>query len=816
MAQSPDTTSDIHAAVTDAVRNSASLKDGVGAQLHSAFDSSKILNDGQLFGLKISKGAENTIRVLIDQFIPHVAGKVSENARDYIQKFALSQGKTHKEAIALGGKYGRYVGYSVVLAQPLAELAATAYQTSSRLNDLRLAVTPILRANGYNPTLEGIFSDGNNEVIRNARAKVYNIGVNELVKTTARSVALIPAFYTFHNQQQAKEKELDERDKLKLLADAPPEEYEAYVKEKLGGVSSISEGQGQRLRDILSKNEEKYQKEFESFRSKNKTKIRRDVEKEIESGLLEVERYKGVRESQVYQRGKGGKLESTKDNRKIVDHIVEERTKQEFAKKSLPWDEDWIPANTRYGRGEKPNTLKRSYEEAHAKITEMLNEQAMGATKVKKESKESDKMLTQGMLGLGSLAGEMLEGMLTTKDAERLKHHIALDYITSLSKQLKENAQIELISGPSGSNEEYGFAQYVHKIFQKNQIDSGYAEIGDRYFEHFKEAGWSDKNIQKLDDAELSAYEVAIKHTAKYIEEGRMDPLALINLVGQRKIVAKSGKSFSVLSPQADEDDVKQALLKEIDRQAALLKPNYHMAQEQISEQLAGYTFTTEELRAAFSANGLKGDERAFMFALIDANTPDDKVIKQLTGLDEHHIKQLRLESQERFSTLLDAAIREIADMKPEQFASLIQQRHLTESEIGTLQQIVREASESRTATPDVLHQDSRRVVENAVTNILMAKRDEDPGFWQDRIRSRAQAIEQEHAAHNKEVKESKTNLLHGLGDKLDGREPEVQPNMQRHMQRHKPYTHEMDEMGSFAGKLNHSRADQSPWGLAG
>lgn len=848
-----DDTSDIARAVQDAAKNA---NQDAGARLSSAFDSSKIISeDGTVFGMPVSRGTENTIRMLLDQGMPHLANKVDDQAAYLAERFAKNVlGKTStKELTEFGGKWGKYAGYGIMLAQPLAEMAATAYQTSSRINELRKAVYPVLKANGLNPALEGIFNDGNNEVISNARAKISSGAMNEIVKTMARSVAIIPGLAVYHKKQREKSEAYEKEARYRLLAEGSADEYAKFVEEEMKQSSSMATGQQGRLKEALNKAQEQYNADFKTFVGENERKVKVEVEKELKADLIDLKDY-GLDERSMFESaGSGDWIDPNKNKRKMdggkpvlrkegVKKLVDMKLMERFSDAHMPWDETWLPKGRRGSYKDKPQTLRQGIIDTHNKVLETMQEHMAGAKKPKEGgNKEFDGILQQAWLGLGTLGGELAQNFIGSSADKRLKEQIALDQIINMRKQLDENSERQTIEGKGKTEQEYSFAQYVHKIFQQNQHDSGQAEISERFFSHLKAESWSDKDIQKMADADLSAYEVAIKHISKNIKDGRMDALALINLVGQRKVVAKDGKSFGNLAARGDEDELKAGLIREIDKQAALLKPNHHMEDEQVSQHLADYTFTTDELKAAFGANGLKGEERAFVFALVDANTPDDKVLKEITGVSDEEMKKLRLDVQEHFNTHLDAAIREIAELPKEQIIALEDAHRLSEDERKTIKGVVAEAESSHSSAASVLDSENKKAVEKAVTNVLMAKEEVGSGLWQNRIKPRAGKIEEEvkidaaeRHAHKHDDLEQEEFAADKQRDRHHSRSHNGHENKRSHGRdaedeesrfssrhadkKHKKFSDDFDDLGDVmphAAKVRNSQAHQMPWSLA-
>lgn len=718
----------------------------------ASFDSSEILGtDGKFLGMPVSNGMAGALNFMVNQGLPFAVDHISDHATQVTQNFARNYlGHDPKAALEFGKTYGKALPYAVVFAKPIIETASAAYSMSGRLGELNQAAAPVLKANGQSSLGAGIFSDVNNEVIHNARAKIFTAAKNDLLGTAASSVALIPSFMIAHRKEQAKlETNMKDAELSYLKEHGTPEQLAEYRRERLRSTMTATNDGRKLLNEQLREEKEIYEKGFKEFKQKQSSKFRKAFEKASEGN----NKKDGTR-SEAY-------VEFVTDlglrPNALESEVKTKWLQQRYAEENGAWNEKWLPPQERQRRGwgrkdDQPKTHEEMIKAEFQKELDRMNESFSGETgKKSSSSKDGEMMMSQTLQAMATLGGETLRGFVGKDTNKDLKSEIALDMILDTKRAMDENSQRTTIPGGKNDSEQYTVAQMVHRIFQQHQHDCGQAEIGARDIRSMKAVNWDDADIQKMKDSDLNAYEVAVKHISQYIRDGRMDPLALINLVGERKIVMPGGKSFGTLKSN-DAEAVKENVIAEIDHQAALLRPQHKMGQDEVSAALANYTFTKEELQAAFSNHGMRPDEKAFLFMILDTSTPDDAVLKDLTGRSDTEIKQLRQDAQKHFSVQFDAALREMAEDLASNPAA-IERYNLTEEEAMRFQDVYRKAQQTGGSIGDVLEGEARKEVAASVANTLVDDAlHHDGKLWSQRIRPHAERT----IAQNKEEGQAK------------------------------------------------------------
>lgn len=725
-----------------------------GERLKSTFKSTDLNNKGKIFGIEVDPGTANVANILLFQALPELVDYTSKHATRVAQSFANAFiTKDPKQALEFGKKYGKALPYGVIFAKPAAELGITAYNTSHRLYELRNALSIILKANGELNLGAGIFSDANNEVIHNARQKILTSAKNDLIRNvTTNGIAIAPNFMRLQSMEAAKLKEDMSKAELEYLAKhGTAEDIEEYTKNRLKSAFK-SEGTGRSVLNEQKKIQEKeYEEGFKTFKKdrENSKKASKALDEAIKEDRLaefkaELDLGPAVDGESKKTTGFAGNSSQTKDLPRDQRKKIEERwLKYEYGRQNGAWDEKWMSGEERKqirAGGGKIETRSSLLDEIFKKELDLVN-----GVKSKEDKALSDETMTKTVNHmvqlLAGVAATTVSNIVTGGTDKKLKDKLALDMILNMRRSLDENAQRDTIpgSGDDSKSQEYSFAHYVHKIFQEHQHDCGQSEINDHYASHLRSVNWSDEAIQKMKDSDLTPYEVAIKHMSQLIHDGRMDALALINLVGERKIVQRSGKSFGILKSGTD-DEVCAGILAEIDKQASLLKPNHKMNEEEISEALANYTFSKEELQAAFKPGVLDTDARTFLFTLVDMNTPDHDVVKDLTGLSETEVKNLRAHSQEQFTREFDAALREIlADISAHPEAAPTKY-HLTEEQVQHFAKLNTQAHETDASLDGLLTAENRKQVAATVANVIIDdKMHHDSNFWRNKIKPHAQ-----------------------------------------------------------------------------
>lgn len=776
--------SSLRSSGTDPWKNSAHKDDKT-----TDFDTSSLVGeDGTFLGFKLSPSVAGAVRMVDQGLLPWVRRKIEDNSFKYGRDFAHKQwGYGGQEAAKFGLKAANAAGIATIFHEQIFDAASITAGTIKSMNELRQAVSPLAKINGGSE-VEMMLGGSDNEVITNARHKVYAIGVQRVIKSAAHAVSAIPQFFIRSAEHKERQAKLIEAADEELISKLSVEEQAKRRLEKLN-LSWKEEAEAKRGFDAYLKTaKEEYLKEYKAFETKNKSAIKKALEKELEanrdhgdyitSGYAAGPRIRGRR---LYQADGRTPLTDTRGRHRfdIPKEELEKHIKIKFAEERGAWDESWLPERGYGGYGggyggygqnnSGPKTLKGELTERFNKLRDSQNE-AKNKQDAKKDEKENQGMLDTVAGAGGAILGEIAGHLLGTQELQKFKEDIALDLILHVRRCMDQNPDCKTIPSRgknSADKDDWGFNKAVHKIFQQNQRDSSHAEIGEREFIHFKEKNWDDEEIQKLDDKNLTVYEVAVKHIAHRIQDGRMDAIALINLVGDRKIVNKSGKSFGTQGKGGGEEAAKQSVMKEIDKQTTLLKAHHDMDEAKISESLSDFTFSVDELKAAFGPKGLKGEEKAFLFMLVDSNISDDKALEKITGLELKKIENLRKEVQGRFGRLLEAAIVELAEIA-EQSPDKLKKIKETDEEISKLQDVAAKVQEHTSEdVTDALSKEEKKSVETTVANYLMSSDDKE-NFWQKLVKRSREPREVKATEHQDGEKDPSVKAKGGDGASAD------------------------------------------------
>lgn len=759
-------------------------------------------------GMEVDASTKTFLDFLLYQFMPHAAEKVEKHGVKFLKDTALSTGLMKSETAALnfGKEHAPKLAVATVLAEPILSLGVSAYDTTTRVNDLRKALTPIAKGNNKYASVEAIFGS-NNEVVQNARSKIYSQLYADVGGVVARSIVALPALITVRNRAKERAK-LQENEVDLELAIKDPEARKKYIQDQIKGGSSIHSSVEEEKDKHLKQERTTYQKEFEAWESGTEGK---KASEEILKRLKTDDDYAkklGVdqilkRQIEVTKNGnktqttvKDGLANKYRDNRSIfknegseIERVVKKQLRYRFVddvKNGKAFDHTWIEQKMdRFGRpyaDEKrsgPRTIEESIEGFYKDMADKLSGKKAAAENELKAHKGDGKgpdIFNQGIMGLASLAGNKLDQLLVGDKRKDLSKPIAMELIMHLKKTHDENPEAESVANYGSKSGDSSFVKFVHDIFQQHQVDCHKSEVGDRYFDKIKHANFKDEAIFQMRDEDLGAYEVAIKHIARAIKEGQMDAVALINLVGQRKIVQKDGKHFG---PKGS-DGKAEGVLDEINKQCACIASHKGLTAEQLSELMAKFVFTEEELKAGFAVGGtFAGEEKSFMFALLESQVKDAGTMKKITGLTEDEMDHLRKTSRSHFTRHFDAAITTIAEMSNDELADLVKYE-ITPDEIKLIRNAASGMKSSGKHAEDLATGEAKEHLEAAVANVVMAEQKEDAPKWRDRVQKRikdsiASALEQPTAIESKlaEIKQERGGFTSAQDRLRDEREME-------------------------------------------
>lgn len=221
------------------------------------------------------------------------------------------------------------------------------------------------------------------------------------------------------------------------------------------------------------------------------------------------------------------------------------------------------------------------------------------------------------------IAGQIAEGVADKWYGQRLKdipQVSALDMILELRKQLDENPRSDRFKLPKGMRVEGGkgydaqnlpLADYIAQIFEQ----------------HERDCSGKDGDIPERLDEDLMK---ACKHIAKELKDGHLDGLALIRLVGERKVVREGGRAV------VPEDQVQHAVddLKMTMRHVEWVDPKKYAADA---------NFTLKDVKASWAAAA--PDEKQMLVALI----PDQ--VLSAAGIATDEVQQFRAHNINDYNT---------------------------------------------------------------------------------------------------------------------------------------------------------------------
>jgi hypothetical protein len=418
-----------------------------------------------------------------------------------------------------------------------------------------------------------------------------------------------------------------------------------------------------------------------------------------------------------------------KINRNRISGTAERSLTAQFVRENDAFDSsdlEILPYEERYGRhGEGPRLIKHELEEQLRERQETLRKEESENKQVDEKGSEVAKLAA----GLASgLAAEFTTQRLMGKAAVKYAQPIALDRILHLRRALEQSGDeppetVPGIEGEKGRGGDMSYVQYVHGIFQQHQKDSSRASIGERFFEHFDQANWNDAAIQQLPDEQLTTYEYAIKTIAKRIKDGRMDAIALFNLVGDRhnKIVKNSGRAFGPQGTTRDDAPAREAILHVIDNQTALAHAGHGKSDSDINEKLGNFTFSVEDVKQALASESLGKEQRAFIFTLFSDVVGNDAQLCKLLGIDEKRCQELRREQQETFNDKFDGAVMELADRIQNNPDTITKEIKLTDKEKSLILSLADRIREDGKHTVDLTeNRQDLKAMETVVANAAM------------------------------------------------------------------------------------------------
>ncbi len=230
---------------------------------------------------------------------------------------------------------------------------------------------------------------------------------------------------------------------------------------------------------------------------------------------------------------------------------------------------------------------------------------------------------------LGALGSEIAKDAVDKRDQGRELKTTALDLIRKLNDKLREDPDARKVDGKP-------LETYIVDIFRTHQENMGEPSLGKRYKDRF-------------DD-------YAAKEIAEAIYTGEMHPMALVNLVGERKIVKPGGKDVATRS------EIDVAINEQKEKMPARfdIDPDEYIAEAGFSIDDVKATIDSQEGRAhdfAMSVYpkevllkaGYKDDEIELAYANEKAHMAEDlgKTFLDLATLSDEELKAANITPDE-------------------------------------------------------------------------------------------------------------------------------------------------------------------------
>lgn len=317
-------------------------------------------------------------------------------------------------------------------------------------------------------------------------------------------------------------------------------------------------------------------------------------------------------------------------------------------------------------------------------------------------------------------AAPALQEYFENEGADRFAQNCAFDMIKDLSEQAQSGKGNVSVVFSEATGDHLPLADYVIEIFKQHQVDVGGTPLNDRF-----------RFMPELRDA--------CARIAEEIDKNLLDPMALVALVGNRKVL---DKHLKVADPTALDDALGEVW-------SALERTENIDTQEFISE----------------TAFATKGDFKQIIKDMPEADKPffaslfPIPVLREMGGLKDSEIDKLRSQGASEFSDRMVEAIQDISRLDEKE----LQHYGLTKEEGSLIRELadvidVAGAQEVK----DELHGDLRKNVTEAVRNAR--------GYWQDRVAGRTTGSLKLADGKDEPAEEEQTELSHVRRLREDGR----------------------------------------------
>lgn len=767
-------------------RSNGKSHGGRGVDDAPNFDSTKLVGeDGNLFGVKVSRDMASRINEFYPMFLTYFSEKGEELVGPAMEKYARQMGKTAMEIERIGTHARNVAGYGIIFAKPAVETLSNIWQAGSTTTALARTIKPLGKEGWECETVQTV----------KARTKgVFT--QNLLKTATGIIGTLPALFTKWGRAGEAAEKRISDMEKEEALKDPTGKKLKEWYRKKESLKTGADPMLEQRAFNMLIDEEEaEYVAKFKKFeKSPEADAVRKQLKDELKMpesiddvlNLSKLRRY-GADTSRLQSAidaapesgsanlrdSHGNQIRKSKTDlwnefkrgfeSKNLNKLQEEAVRSTFVKREGAWDREWAKAydfgvepsrggwNQSSSASDRPLPIKEQRKKIFDESIKASNEAQKAEKTGRGSSKQSEleKQIIPGATGLAAgIGSEMAANMVGgTKVMEKFKQPAAWDYIevlremqrkaqaaggnlpdnvdmdkdlaASLREAMKERGE----QAPGGDHISY--ALLIHEIIQRNEAERGRPPIHKHEFEHFSEAKWDDQRIQEMPDGELTAYEAGVARMAKLVQTGQLAAISLNLLVGHRNY-----KITGAL--RGEQETAKKAVLERIDTVMQRYRLRDDVDEDKAIQARGGIVITDDEIRAGFGPGGLKGEQRAFTFALLEAVVQNKKKLCELTGMTQPQCEALGAECRQRFNTLLDSAVLELAEQIKKNPEELEKQIKLTDEDKKVIVSLSeRLAEQGKDVADAVENREDLVATETAVINAVMTKEQDTkkPGF---------------------------------------------------------------------------------------
>jgi len=350
--------------------------------------------------------------------------------------------------------------------------------------------------------------------------------------------------------------------------------------------------------------------------------------------------------------------------------------------------------------------------------------------------KKDNKQLGTGVIFGLSVVRQVVKGSIDEASAKRKEATSAWEMIRQLRSAVEsqcgnptasdgkefscKSADELFIDTPTGGS--LPLKQYIFEVFQQNERDHGRAVIG---------------------PALRAQLMPAVDYIADAIADGRLDSLALVNLVGDGKIIEHKGKGLRKFAAADKVDEL-------IEAQVAILNTREHIKPEEFFANFADPGLIQGTLKKNLAE--MKGLEKAFFAALF----PDDILLQ--AGVKSSEIAPLRKQVHDHMYAIVAAGMLKLNALPPEQ----LKEFGLTEKQMEYVHSLVEKINTGdeqaiKTAVDgrDKTALDLLRVAGlNAQTKNLA----EGAGFWASRVKESTETLQKLAEAKTESAVDRETN----------------------------------------------------------